>query len=135
MRVVSIIATSILVVGLAACGGGGGPSDLNLPSTPTTAPVPTTATTGPASTTGAAIGQPFAATLVAHARVPTLAVYDTPGSAHPVRRLANPWPAARNDPNVRVPQVFLVDAQRGGWVKVLLPVLPSTDGWVRARPT
>jgi lipoprotein-anchoring transpeptidase ErfK/SrfK len=132
MRVVSIIAASILVVGLAACGGGGGPSDLNLPSTPTTAPVPTTATTTPASTTGAAIGQPFAAALVAHARVPSLAVYDTPGSAHPVRRLANPWPAARNDPSLRVPQVFLVDAQRDGWVKVLLPVLPSTDGWVRA---
>jgi lipoprotein-anchoring transpeptidase ErfK/SrfK len=132
MRVVSIIAASILVVGLAACGGGGGPSDLNLPSTPTTAPVPTTATTAPTRTSGAAIGQPFAAALVAHARVPTLAVYDIPGSAHPVRELANPWPAAGNDPSVRVPQVLLVDAQRDGWVKVLLPVLPSTDGWVRA---
>jgi lipoprotein-anchoring transpeptidase ErfK/SrfK len=132
MRLVSIIAASILVVGLAACGGGGGPSDLNLPSTPTTAPVPTTATTAPASTSGAAIGQPFAAALVAHARVRTLAVYATPGSARPVRELANPWPAAKDDPSVRVPQVLLVDAQRVGWVKVLLPVLPSTDGWVRA---
>jgi len=137
MRVVSIVATSILVVGLAACGHGGGPSDLNLPSTPTTAFVPTTgaaanlgsvaSTSSPAATTVAAVSP------VARARVARLAVYDSPAAAHPVRELPNPWPAVTNVPRVRVAQVFLVDAQQRGWVKVLLPVRPNgTDGWVRA---
>ncbi len=140
MRVVSIIATLIVVVGLAACGGGGGPGDLNLTSTPTTAPVPTTA---PSSKLGAAASissQPPspsampAVSLVARARVARLAVYDSPGATHPIRELTNPWLAVTNDPSVHVAQVFLVDAQPSdGWVQVLLPVRPNgSDGWVHA---
>jgi len=140
MRVVPIIATSILVVGLAACGGGGGPSDLNLPSTPTTAPVPTTGTTasvGSAAPTSSPSGSQSAmpaVSLVAHARVARLTVYDEPDAADAVRELPNPWRPATDDPSVRVAQVFLVEAQQGnGWVKVLLPVEPNgSDGWVRA---
>jgi lipoprotein-anchoring transpeptidase ErfK/SrfK len=137
MRVVSIIATSILIVGLAACGQGGGPSDLNLPSTPTTTPVPTarTAVNGGAvasTSSPSAIALP-AVSLVARARVARLAVYDSPGAAQPVRELTNPWLAVTNVPSVHVAQVFLIDAQQRGWVEVLLPIRPNgSAGWVRA---
>ncbi len=134
MRVVPIIAALTLGFGLAACGGGG-PGDLTLASTPTTAPVPTTSTTTtPGASTGSAGGPPPSVSLIARARGRQLAVYDTPGSAHPVRELDNPWPAANDDPSVRVAQVLLVAGQQpAGWVKVLLPITPNgTDGYVRA---
>ena len=139
MRVVPIIAALILGFGLAACGGGGGPGDLTLASSPTTAPVPTTASTTTTTTvagapTGSRNGQPPPVSLVARARGSRLAVYDAPGSAHPVRELDNPWTPAMSDPTVRAPQVLLVVAQQPtGWVKVLLPITPNgTDGYVRA---
>src|SRR5579863_5925447 len=95
MRVVSVIATSILVVGLAACGHGGGLSDLNLPSTPTAAPVPTpptAANVGSVASSSAPSPIPLpAVSLVARARVARLAVYDSPAATHPVRELTNPW--------------------------------------------
>jgi lipoprotein-anchoring transpeptidase ErfK/SrfK len=137
MRVVPIFAALILGFGLAACGGGGGPSDLTLASSPTTLPVPTTATTSttaPGATTGAAAGQPPPISLVARARGSRLTVYDTPGAVHPVREFDNPWSPAASDPTLRVPQVLLVVAQQpAGWVKVLLPITPNgTDGYVHA---
>ena len=137
MRVVPIIAAFAFTVSLAACGGGGGPGDLTLASSPTTAPVPTTATTSTTSGTasiGPAVTQPPAVSQVARARGHQLAVYDTPGSAHPIRELENPWPSAKNDPTVLTPQVLLVDAQQpDGWVKVLLPITPNgVDGYVRS---
>ena len=60
-------------------------------------------------------------------------MYDTPGSARPVRELDSPWSPAASDPTVRVPQVLLVEAEQPvGWVKVLLPITPNgTDGYVR----
>ena len=137
MRVVSIIAALTLTFALAACGGGGGPSDLTLASSPTTVPIPTaaTTTTTPAdSTTGSAAGTPASVSLVAQARRALLPVYPDAGSTHPVRELENPWAAAKNDPSVRVAQVFSVVAQQGdAWLKVVLPVTPSgTTGWIRA---
>lgn len=142
MRVVSILATLILVVGLAACGGGGGPSDLNLPSTPTTVAPPTTgpaAGSGPSSAPSTSVVPGLSAALpavsaVAHARVPLLAVYSSPTAKRTTRELPNPWSADANDPSVLVNQAFLVEDQPGnGWVKVLLPVFPNgTSGWVHA---
>ena len=78
----------VFATGLAACGGGGGPSDLNLPSTPTTAPQATT-TVG-AAAPAPPVGSPDSTlpdyvSLVAVARVPKLAVYKTPGAASPAR--------------------------------------------------
>ena len=139
MRVVPILATSMLVAGLAACGGGGGPSDLNLASVPTTV-----STTSP-TTRGVAVGSPATATgsaatstlpldvvLVAQAHVPQLLVYAAPNAPRVTVALANPWLADPGDPSSQVAQVFLVETQRAdGWVQVLLPVSPNgTTGWV-----
>jgi lipoprotein-anchoring transpeptidase ErfK/SrfK len=123
----------VLAAGLTACGGGGGPGDLTLASSPTTVPVPTTASTTASSTTSAT-GPPPSLSSVATARVASLDVYETPGSANPMLQLTNPWGPVRSDQSVRVPQVFRVEEQRSdGWVEVSLPVLPTgTSGWVRS---
>jgi len=128
MRVVSILTALILVLGCAACGGGGGPSDLSLGG-PTSAPV--TTTTAPRSVTTAPAENGRA--LVARARFAQLAVYNSPDAPQPTRVLDNPWrvPGMRG---TTVPQVLLVQTRRAdGWVEVLLPDRPQpTDGWVRA---
>jgi hypothetical protein len=126
MRVVSILTALILVLGGAACGGGG-PSDLSLGG-PTSAPV--TTTTAPPSTTTAPAGNALA--LVARARFSQLAVYNAPDAPQPTRVLDNPW-TPKGAPRARTPQVLLVQTRRAdGWIKVLLPDTPQpTDGWVR----
>ena len=86
MRVVSILTALVLVLGCAACGGGGGPSDLSLGG-PTSAPVTTASV--PRSTTTAAAGSERA--LVARARFSQLAVYNSPDASQPIRVLQNPW--------------------------------------------
>jgi hypothetical protein len=129
MRVVPILATFLLVIGLAACGGGGGPSDLG--GIPTTIVVPTTkaAAVVPAPATPATV-LPAYASLVARANVVKLAVYAKPGAAQPIRELTQP---SVGTPGEKVAQVFLVESQRDdGWVNVLLPVRPEgSTGWVR----
>jgi hypothetical protein len=126
MRVVSILTALILVLGGAACGGGG-PSDLSLGG-PTSAPV--TTTTAPRSTTTAPLGN--ARALVARARFSQLAVYNAPDAPQPTRVLDNPW-TPTGAPRARTPQVLLVQTRRAdGWVEVLLPDTPQpTTGWVR----
>jgi hypothetical protein len=129
MRVASILTASVVVLGLTACGagGGGGPSDLNLGG-PTSAPITTiastTTTTQPAESGRAQ---------VARARFAQLAVYETPDAAQPERVLQNPW-TPKGAPRERIPQVLLVTEQRpDGWVQVQLPDTPQpTDGWVRS---
>jgi hypothetical protein len=141
MRVVSILAMrllvlALLVVGLAACGagGGGGPSDLG--GVPTTIVLPST-------TIGAAVGAPAPATpqtvlpayasLVARVRpaVTRLAVYDAPDALQPAHVLDNPV-VVPQAPNVSVPQVLPVQDQQDGWVQVELPQPPNGGtGWVR----
>jgi hypothetical protein len=128
MRVVPILTASILVLGCAACGGGGGPSDLSLGGT-TSAPV--TTTTAAPSTTTATAGDERA--LVARARFSQLAVYNAPDAPEPTRVLDNPW-TPTGAPRERIPQVLLVQTRGAdGWIKVLLPDRPQpTNGWVRA---
>jgi hypothetical protein len=128
MRVVPILATSLCVIGLAACGGGG-PSDLG--GIPTTIVVSTTEQ--PAVVPAPATPQtvlPAYASLVARAQVAKLAVYAKPGAAQPMREFTDP---AAVVPAAKVAPVFLVESQRDdGWVNVLLPVRPAgTTGWVR----
>jgi lipoprotein-anchoring transpeptidase ErfK/SrfK len=61
---------------------------------------------------------------VAQATVRRVAVYTTPGAAAPTRTLANPQPSS-------APLVFLVQGQRPGWLRVLLPVRPNgSSGWI-----
>lgn len=65
-------------------------------------------------------------TTVAQATVPRVGVYATPGAAASRQTLAHPQPSG-------APLVFLVQAQRPGWLKVLLPVRPNgSSGWIRA---
>jgi hypothetical protein len=128
MRVVSMLTALLLGLGCAACGGGGGPSDLSLGG-PTSAPV--TTTTAARTTTSAPAGSGRA--LAARARFAQLAVYNTPDAPEPTRVLDNPW-KPKDAPRERIPQVLLVQTRRAdGWIKVLLPSTPQpTDGWVRA---
>jgi len=64
--------------------------------------------------------------VVATARVPSVAVYDSPDSPQPARSLDNPAPPYNVD------LVFLVRTQRADWLEVLLPVRPNgSTGWVR----
>jgi lipoprotein-anchoring transpeptidase ErfK/SrfK len=65
-------------------------------------------------------------TTVAQATVPRVGVFAIPGAAAPQRTLAHPQPSG-------APLVFLVEEQRPGWLKVLLPVRPNgSSGWIRA---
>src|SRR5689334_25187627 len=100
MRVVSILTALTLLLGCAACGGGGGPGDLSLGG-PTSAPV--TTTTASRSTTTAP-GHERA--LVARARFSQLAVYNSPDAPQPTRVLDNPW-TPTGPPRERFPQVLL----------------------------
>jgi lipoprotein-anchoring transpeptidase ErfK/SrfK len=72
--------------------------------------------------------RPAAQAIVAAATVPSLAVYDAPGTVTPSRQLANP-----NQYHGKV--VLLVTALRpDGWLQVLLPVRPNgTTGWIQGR--
>lgn len=129
MRVVPILATFLVVIGLTACGagGGGGPSDLG--AVPTTIVVPTTvkAAVSPAPATPATV-LPGYASLVARSNVPNVPIYKTAGAAQP-ENLGDAVP----ETGAKAAQVFLVVSQRDdGWVQVMLPVLPQgTTGWVR----
>jgi lipoprotein-anchoring transpeptidase ErfK/SrfK len=61
---------------------------------------------------------------VAQATVRRVGVYTTPAAATPTRALANPQPSG-------APLVFLVQEQRPGWLRVLLPVRPNgSSGWI-----
>ena len=65
--------------------------------------------------------------LVAHALVGELPVYDGPGAAAASLALANPQPSG-------APLVLLVTEQRAGWLHVLLPIRPNgSTGWIRAE--
>lgn len=64
--------------------------------------------------------------LVAQAEVPRVDVYDRRDDPEPSRSLEHPT-------EVGAPLVFLVEKERGDWLKVLLPVRPNgSTGWIRA---
>jgi lipoprotein-anchoring transpeptidase ErfK/SrfK len=67
-----------------------------------------------------------AGSTVAQATVRRVGIYTTPGAAARAQTLANPQPSG-------APLVFLVQEQRPGWLRVLLPVRPNgSSGWIRA---
>jgi lipoprotein-anchoring transpeptidase ErfK/SrfK len=70
-------------------------------------------------------GAPAPESLVAHAEVADLPIFDAPDGAQ-VTSLANPIASG-------APLVFLVVAQQPGWVQVMLPTRPNgSTGWVQA---
>jgi lipoprotein-anchoring transpeptidase ErfK/SrfK len=76
---------------------------------------------------------PEGSSLVAAARRPSVAVYDTPDAAAPSREL-QPTVYETAEGPVTVPLVFLVFDQQDGWLDVYLPVRPNgSRGWVRER--
>jgi lipoprotein-anchoring transpeptidase ErfK/SrfK len=104
----------LLVVLLAACGGGGRPT------------LSGKSTVSPSTAPSSSVSQ------VAKINASSVAVYPTPSTAQAGQRFPNPWPL-NNDPKLPVPQVFLVVGRQTGWVHVLLPVRPNgTTGWVKA---
>ena len=130
-RAVSVVA--LLVVVAAGCGGSSSPSasrddaprtTTSVASPTTTAPVsPTTAVAAPAPPPGEGATRRVAG----RARIPLVAVFDSPGAAKPARTLRNPVPEG-------YPLAFLVEEQRpDGWLRVSLPTRPNgATGWVQA---
>jgi lipoprotein-anchoring transpeptidase ErfK/SrfK len=113
---------------LAACGGGEGPTlsaHKEQRVTETTAPRPTF----PPVTTPTTL--PAGYSYVAQAQVPSVKVYDTPNGTQPSNQFENPW-FVNGDSRYPVQTVFLVEEQRGDWLKVLLPIRPNgSTGWIR----
>lgn len=63
--------------------------------------------------------------IVAHAIVPSVGIYDSPVRPEPSRRLANPMSTGSQ-------LVFLVRERHAEWLNVLLPVRPNgSTGWIR----
>jgi hypothetical protein len=145
MRVVSILAMRVLVlgllvVGLAACGagGGGGPSDLG--GVPTTIVLPST-------TIGAAIGAsvpapatpqtvlPAYASLVATAKTDEkdIVVYDAPNPSSGSHLLPEPAAVTGGAPFEGPSGFRVVSQQADGWVQVQLPYpkQKGSTGWLR----
>jgi hypothetical protein len=61
---------------------------------------------------------------VAHATVPKLEVFSTPGALNPTQSFVNPW-LLNEDPALPVPLVLLVVERRGDFVQVQLPIRPN----------
>lgn len=63
---------------------------------------------------------------VATARVPAVAVFNAPDQPEPAQTIENP------NPFYNTPRVFLVQEEKGDWLKVLLPTRPNgSSGWIR----
>jgi lipoprotein-anchoring transpeptidase ErfK/SrfK len=108
----SVLVVLALGAGLGACAS---PDEPSAPSSPQVAAAP----------------EPppkpqFVPSLVALARVPAVAVYDSPSSPTPSRNLSNPTAE-------RYPLAFRVEARQGDWLKVFLPVRPNgAKGWIKS---
>jgi len=117
---VAILVVAV-VVGFVGCGGGGGgggggsSAKANRQKTPT------------------ATSLPAGYTLAAQAKGPELGIYDNPSAPAPAKTVPNPW-LLNDEPDKKIPQVFLVEEQRtDGWVRVLLADRPNgSTGWVHA---
>lgn len=112
----------VMVLVLAACGGGDGGQQSAGVADPTTAvPAPET-TASPAPTTTVA---PHPIYRVATAEVARVNVYDEMGATTPTGSFAHP------NPTYGSPRVFLVKQERGDWLEVYLPARPNgSTGWI-----
>ena len=98
---------------LSGCGSGS--------STPKAAQTSTTSTSG---ASGPSTTVHYAASVVAQAKVPKVAVFDTSTGTAPSKTLDNPQPSGS-------PLVFLVQGGEGARLHVLLPIRPNgSTGWI-----
>lgn len=111
-----------VVLLLAGCGGGS-----SSPHTSATKPAPQS-TSPPTATT-----LPPGVSLTAQVTAPLAGVFDDPSSPQPSMSFGPSW-HIDDDPSMpTVPEVFLVQEQRPGWVRVLLPTRPNgSNGWIHA---
>ena len=113
-------AAAVLVV---ACGGGGGSAR----STGTKPAPPSTSAPAPTTTLRPGVS------LVAQVRAPLAGVFDDPSSTQPKMTFGPTWNLDDDPSKPTVPEVFLVQEQRPGWVRVLLPIRPNgSSGWLHA---
>ena len=125
-RAATVASVVVVAVALTSCGSSHTATRRNAPS-----PVSEVTSTRPRATTTTTV--PAYVSLTAQANVAHLSVYDHPNAQAPAQVLDNPWLVDPSRPSSSVPQVFLVESRRAGWVHVLLPVRPNgTSGWVRA---
>jgi len=120
----SALATGVAAVLAVACGGGGGS-----PRTAGTKPIsPSTSSPAPTTTT-----LPPGVSVIAQVRAPLAGVFDDPSSAQPKMTFGPTWNLDDDPSKPTVPEVFLVQEQRPGWVRVLLPIRPNgSSGWMHA---
>jgi lipoprotein-anchoring transpeptidase ErfK/SrfK len=117
LRIAALAAAAAILV--AGCGGGGDRPSLGAKADPGTV----TSTTA----------LPAYSSLIAQPLGNEVKVHQEPNASSPSEAYPNPWQLDDNPAHV-VPQVFLVESERGGWVEVLLPVRPNgTTGWVRKQ--
>jgi lipoprotein-anchoring transpeptidase ErfK/SrfK len=118
----SALAAAAAAVLVVACGGGGGsPRSANTKPAPpsTSAPAPTTTTLPPG------------VSVIAQVRAPLAGVFDDPSSTQPKMTFGPTWNLDDDPSKPTVPEVFLVQEQRPGWVRVLLPIRPNgSTGWM-----
>jgi lipoprotein-anchoring transpeptidase ErfK/SrfK len=88
----------------------------------------TTPTTTPTSQLPAG----YSLTAKVKGNVPQLGIYDDPSAPAPAKTVPNPW-LLNDEADKQVPQVFLIEEQRGdGWLRVLLAERPNgSTGWIR----
>jgi lipoprotein-anchoring transpeptidase ErfK/SrfK len=119
----SALAAAAAAVLVVACGGGGGS-----PHSAGTKPAPPS-TSAPAPTTTLAPG----VSLIAQVRAPLAGVFDDPSSTQPKMSFGPTWNLDDDPSKPTVPEVFLVQEQRPGWVRVQLPIRPNgSSGWIHA---
>src|SRR4051794_33727910 len=108
-----LLALVVMAALLGGCGGGSTPKLAESKSAPTSA-----AASGPSTTVH------YAASVVAQAKVPSVAVFDTSKATSPSKSLPSPQPSGS-------PLVFLVQGEEGSRLHVLLPIRPNgSTGWI-----
>ena len=106
-----LLAFVVAAVLLSGCGGSGGASPSLTRSSAPAAAAPSTTVH-------------YTSSVVAQAKVPAVAVFDTATAATPSKTLANPQPSGS-------PLVFLVQGGQGSRLQVLLPIRPNgSTGWI-----
>jgi lipoprotein-anchoring transpeptidase ErfK/SrfK len=122
-RVLAALVAAFALCVLTACSGGEGPT-LSSKKTPVSSTV-SAATLTP--TTKPLPGTSYFAT----ATVPLVNVYDAPGGTTKTNEFVNPW-FVNDDPRFPIRTVFLIEEQKGDWLKVLLPIRPNdSTGWIK----